>query len=270
MPAKRNTILNPYLNEFVYDQMVKATTEQKIKLGGRLLKYMKNSRVAKAFATKSTIEDKAIMLAKLGVSFSWCLNLSKQKLNEIYEEHSESTASKLSNAMLKEKVFVVTDKQIMSFLGIMAANCHGETYMMNRDFFTMGYKVKEFRKEFSNPTNREIKEGVLIAKDLSRLFLGAMTASRFSDGIFGISSFSLELLMYLYSREKEYITEEEIRSYFGSLYRNFKLTTAIKNLSEAMYIEKGEGDFVRSYKVTAWGADTVLKFERKVFNLEKF
>lgn len=270
MPAKRDVIVNPFVSEFVYDNIVNSTLDQRRHLNGKFARVKRNSRSAKAFSVKATQEEKALVLAKLGVPFAWFFNIDLVKFKELFENRKEFTNAQLSDKMLKENWFVVTDKQFMTFAGLMASNSHSETYMINRDFLKVGYRLKQWRNQYSNTSSTEAKDALPMSKDIAKLMSNAIIYSKYTDGEFGINEPEIAVLLYIYSKNKEFLPLNDLKIQFNGVYRNFKLVKALNELMKAKYVEKGEAEWANQYRITGWGVDIALRFEKKVFSLENY
>lgn len=270
MPAKRDVIVNPFVSEFVYDNIVNSTIEQRRFLNGKYMRIGRNSRAARGFSTKSTAEEKALMLAKLGVPFAWLFNIDEKKLKELFDDQHNFSPVRMTDKLLSEKMFVVTDKQFMQFAGLMASNCHSETYMINRDFLKANYRLKEWKKEYSNTSLSEAKDATPASKDIAKMVSNAIMFSKYTDGEYGINDAEVAVLMFMYSKQKEFIEMDEMRVHFNGIYRNFKLVRCLNTLVKAKYVEKGEGNWDGMYKTTGWGNDIALKFQKRMFALENY
>lgn len=271
MGLRKDIITNPYLSEYVYDVAINLTNEQRKRLDFKHLKALKNSRTTKAFATSSTIEEKAIFLGKVGIEFGWYLNLTKQKLNDIYEKHSGEKMS-LINTMLVDKLMVISNREMMQFLGLMASNCHSDLWMMNREFFNAGHRAAAFKKSFANPTNTAVKETVQFAKENAKFAMDSSMAFDFCVEDFGLTKNSMYILIYLFVKSSYHVEEEQIKNQFRGLTTVDKIGKAIFKLQETKNIEKSSDSSVRRRKfiITGIGRDTVLKFQKKIFNLSNF
>lgn len=268
MPAKRDVLLNPVVSEFVYDCLMKTTVEQKKSLNGKYLKATRTSRTAKAFALKSTMEEKAILLSKLGVQFSWNFNLTKKRLKELFDGKDYVRPSQLADIMLKEKVVIVTDKQIVQYLGLMAANCHSEIWLMNRDFLRAGHLVKDWRKEYFSATVSHVRNSNSTTRGIAKLLVNSIATTKLCESILGIPETSLSVLLYMYSREAEFIPELDVRNFFNNLYRGFKIATAINDLVASKYIERGYLKTEKEYRVTGMGIEAALRFQKRMFSMD--
>lgn len=270
MATKRDVLLNPVISEFIYDCLMRTTVEQKKNLNGKFLKATRTSRTAKSFSVKSTMEEKAILLSKLGVPFSWNFNITKKKLNELFENRKDIKKSQLTDIMLKEKIIIITDKQVNQYLGLMAANCHSEIWLMNRDFLKAGHVLKDWRKEYFNATISHVRNSDRTAKDIAKLVVNSIAVTKLCESIFGIPEPAVSVLLYMFSKEADFITEQEMRVYFFNLYRGFKVTTAINKLLESKFIERGYLSNQKEFKVTAAGMEAALRFEKRMFSMDNF
>jgi hypothetical protein len=270
MPAKRDVIVNPFVSEFIYDVIINATLDQRRILNGKYAKVGRSKRKARAFSVTSTLEEKALMLAKLGVPFAWVFNLEKGKFQELKGSMKQMNTAQISDKMLNEKYFVITDKQFLFFANLMASNSHSETWLMNRDFLNAAYRLSEWKQNYSNIKLSEAKDALPAAREMAKIMMNTIMFSSYADSTFDINEAETAILLYFLSKEKEFIAEDELKLFFNGIYRNFKLVRAINTLLKAKYIEKGEGEWAKQYRITGWGVDIALRFEKKVFSLENY
>ncbi len=270
MPAKKQVILNPFVAEYVYAAIVNSTIEQRKQLNGKFLYATRTAKKAKAFSVNSTDEEKAILLSKLGIDFAWCFNLNKEKLDEMVKASGGQTLSQITKSMVDQKVMVVTSKQQMQFLGLMASNCHSESWLLNRDYLLFGYQAKQWRKVTDPPLNREMKESLVEVRQIAQLMLNTIMASKTIEGMFGINEPAMAVLLYFLSRQKEFVTEHEMKMYFRSLYRDFRIVVSLKMLITGKLIEKRMDVPKPEYRITGIGVSTAMNFQKKVFTLINF
>lgn len=270
MPAKKQIILDPFVSEFVYYCIMNSTVEQRKQLNGKFLYATRTSKKAKTFSVKSTDEEKRILLSKLGIEFAWVFNIDKQKLDTLFETSGKKTLLELNKMMIEQRVMVVTDKQVMTFLGVMASNCHSESWLINREYMSFGYRVKEWRKEYEHPTNREIKESLMSMRDMAKVMLNTILAAKSIEDQFGVSETAMTVLLYLVSRQKEFVTEFEMKTYLRGLYREFRINVALKSLMLSRHIEKNVGATRPEYRITSIGINVAMNFQKKAITLLNF
>lgn len=268
MPTKKDVLIIPAVSEYLYDCLTRATYEQKKNLKLKYAKAVKNSKTAKTFAATSSWEDKAIVLSKLGIEFSFVFNLNKTRLMELYRDKNDLKPGELADYLLREKIMVVTDKQVLHFLNLLASNAHSEVWMMNRDFLKAGYNITDWKKEYFNTNLEEIKGGSRSARDVAKLMSATMLYAKFAPTLLGIQDVSVAVLLYIFSKDKEFIRESEIRLYFNGVYRNFKLGKSINDLLKTKFIEHGHLTKTKEYRITSYGTEAALRFQKKIFGVE--
>ncbi len=172
--------------------------------------------------------------------------------------------------MLSEKVMIVTDKQVIQYLNLMASNCHSEVYMLNRDFLQAGYNLTDWKREHYNTNLQELKDAAATSKEIAKIMCGAMINSKLSFTLFGIPETALTILFFMFSKSKEFILESEIKLQFNGIYRNFKIGKSINELTRANYIEKSVISTEKEYRVTTMGVEVAMRFEKKIFDSQNF
>lgn len=270
MPAKRDVIVDPFVSEFIYDVIINATLDQRRFLNGKYQKVGRSQRKARAFSVTSTLEEKALMLTKLGVSFAWVFGIDKGKFKELMQGMKGMSNTQITDKMLQEKMFVITDKQFAFYSGILAANSHSETWLLNRQFLDAAYRLNEWKQTYGSIPVGEAKNVTPAARYMAKMMLNTIIFSNYVVGAFDINDAEMAVLLYFFSKEKEFLTLDELKSRFNSVYRNFKLIKAVKTLLNAKYIEQGQGEWAKQYRMTGWGVDIALRFEKKVFSLENY
>lgn len=269
MPRKRQLLVNPVLCQYVYDVLLTTTPHERLNLSGKYLKAAKHSKTALTFAVNSTYEEKAILLAKLGKPFFWGVGIDREGLKKLMDENIFGQ-KELTDRAIKDRFVVVADKQFIQFAGLLAASCHGETWMLNRQFLTVGYRMKEWRKEYANTTHSEMKASRQASKDIAKLQVHTLMLSEMVPEICGITKPALDVLLWMFAREREFISLLNLKTVFSGIHRNFKVLSAVTQLRESLYIEKSMLSKDIEYRVTALGADAVMKFQKRVLNAENF
>lgn len=269
MPRKRQLLVNPVLCQYVYDVLLTTTPHERLNLSGKYLKAAKHSKTALTFSVNSTYEEKAILLAKLGKPFFWGIGISRDEMKKLMDENTFGQ-KELTDRAIKDRFVAVADKQFIQFAGLLAASCHGETWMLNRQFLTVGYRMKEWKKEYANTTHTEMKESRQASKEIAKLQVLTLMLSEMVPEICGVTKPALDVLLWMFGREKEFIALRDLKTVFSGIHRNFKVVSSVTQLREANYIEKSYLSKEIEYKVTALGADAVMRFQKRVFNTENF
>jgi len=269
VPKKRQILVNPVINEFVFDCLMTSTVESRKNLTDRYLRAARHSKTATAFANSSTFEEKVILLSKLGINFAWVFNVDEKKVREMMKDNRYEQQNVI-NHMIENKAIVVSDKQFMQYLGLLSSNVHSETWVMNREFLKVGLRMKQWKKEYYNTTHNETRTGRYASMDISKLLFYSSAVSDNMEGIVGITATAMQVLLYMYSKQKEFISLSEVKAVLTGIQRNFKISRSITQLKNAKYIEKSYLSDEPEYKVTALGADAVLRLQKRIFNAENF
>ncbi len=269
MPKKSKIVSNPFLNAYTYDLMYRLNPEQKKLLNGRYLKYAKNSTSATNFSNTADIEERAIFLAKLGVPFAWVFgDLNDKTLTEIYHTYKKEGQAKAMDKIAKQDVFVVTNREIMKLLGLMASNLHTETFLINRGYYKAGYHLKNWKKEIVKPQNESIKEAHADSKELARMMYITMLSQKDIPGFAGITDCGMAILLFLFSKDSHDTPETDIRGKIQPTFPSAKVTLGLKKLVDCQFLERSFRDPKRkAYSITGLGIDMAMKFQKRIFNL---
>ncbi len=269
MPRKKPLLINPVLNQYVYDCLLTATHHERLNLNGKYLRAAKNSKTARTFVANCTDEEKAILLSKLGKSFAWVINIDKKGVQQLMEENVFGQSEMVERA-IKERFIAISDKQILQYINLMAANTHSETWMLNREFLALGFRVKEWRKQYNNTTVTEVKAASLITKDYCKNIIFTLLMGDKTEEISGVHRYSFLILVYMCSRQSEFISLSDIKLFFSKIHKNFKTVRGITQLLEVKYIEKSYLTKDVEYRVTGLGVDAIMRFQKRILNAENF
>jgi hypothetical protein len=269
MPKKSKIVSNPFLNAFTYDVAYGLTPEQKRNLNGRYLKYVRNDKTATTFANTADIEERAIFFAKIGMPFAWVFgDLNNDALTEIYHTYKKQGQAKALDKTAEQKVFVVTNREIMRLLGLMASNVHTETYMLNRDFHKAGYHTQNWKKEIVVPHNEAVKEGLHSSRELARILTTTLLSVKDIPAFAGITDCSMAILLFLFSKDSADTLEIDIRAKIQPSFMPSKVTLGLRKLVECQYLERSFRDTKKiAYSITAIGISVAMRFQKRLFDL---
>lgn len=258
---------DPLFNEFVFDVIVHSTAKERTKLSNKEKRNLRSATTTKHFVNKTTIDEKLILLQKLGVSYAVVIQrvktLMPHQLKKMYKDHKSELTEETISDLLQTKLFVMTDKRVSYFLNLMDAACHSETYMLNRDFYLIGNEMNY--KDSPYPSNIEINEGLQHQRVINKFLLSGFNALRDVQGNTKIGDLDLKILMYLFLKKDRYMYRTDLNKYFRYQYKMTILAAALKRLQIAAHIDASPHfDKVPSYMITSTGIDVVLSFIRKV------
>lgn len=264
--AKKTLISDFNFNEFCYDIIFHSSAKDRAKLSEKELREISTDKRAKKYTTKSTFDEKLIMLAKLGCSYSFIVsrtkNLSLAKLKELYKEHLLELSEGTITDTLKSNLFVVGDKNVIYFLNLMGDICHSDTYMLNRDFHRVGHHVLDWGNPESM-THEDVKEVSDCVSIINKLALNTSMLLQQVKGLTKLSDLDLNILMLLFNKRIGNLSRSSVDRYFNPTYKKTLISAALKRLVMGAYIDKGLYSEIPTYSITSLGIDTVMEFHRK-------
>lgn len=267
MPNKL-LVRNPALNEFCFDILYSLTWEQKKKLSKPFLYIAKSERRTKTFSEFSTLDEKVRLFSELGfenaiVFFQDKLN-SVNSLKVILEKYEQNKIASASKDIAAIKVFVSSDKTVKWLLGLMADTISHKSYFLNLEFNRVGYHVKGWKPKRDIPGSRQLNETIESADLVVNTILNACVSMSFIDGLLGIDSYQMKILLYLYGYRHTHIEKERIWDYFAGDFTKQKTTSTMKRLYLNKYVSKHADLSNLRYTITASGIDCVNIFVQRI------
>lgn len=271
MPNKRIVVNSPILNEVVFDYLYNLTPEQKLKFSPKELRAVKSAKKAREYAEKLTIDEKLLLLAKVGVKFAFVLHSSERfmqrEIKERHDRYKEMSKDKLVQELSDERVVVLTDKVLTNFLTVMGDLTHSDVYLLNLDFHKVGRSINQWKPN-TPPNSPMMSELLEYAALINRLSLNVAIEVKRIKGVSEIADLDILLLMYFYENQKKYVTRGTIELHFGGIYKKTLITAAIKRLFEKLYIERNPVySTIHEYQITSLGISTIMDFHKRNLKL---
>lgn len=261
---------NPFLNEYLYTIIYSLTDEQRKTLSKATLRLLSTSTKTKNFVTNSTEEEKKRLLTELG--YEWSLIImprgvkSVVELKRMMEQVNKGRSALGSEYLVKQKMFITSDKQLMYMLGIAAQTISHDNYFLNLDLLKVGNTLKKWKKRVGEEKQDDSLEAIQDADTLDKVIINAMDLYDCSMGLIGITPNELRVLQYFCTRRHAYIEKDEITQRFKGRITASAITTAVKKLFFGSYIRKGGNNRPPKYTITASGIDVVSKFRNRVLS----
>ena len=272
MISKRKILIDaPILNELVFDYIFTLTKEQKSKFSPKELRAVKTAKKARHFAETSTIDEKLLLLAKMGVEYSFVLHKREHPIDNVadikarYDKYKKMSKEDVLKDMACEKFVVITDRQISNFMSIMGNNSNSPIFMLNMDYHRTGRFLNNWKK-YSVGENLDGKqESLEFARVINKYTLLVSMALKNIQGYFMMSDIDINLLMFFYDRQGKYTPREIVENAFLGQYKITILTAAIKRLIEKVLIEKNPVKKLMKpeYQITGLGIQVVMDFHTK-------
>jgi hypothetical protein len=267
MSTKRILINSPVINELTFDYLFSLTSEQREKFAPKELRAIKTAKKARQFVEKTTLDEKLLTLAKLGVGFSFILHnnnpLTARHIKEKYEKYKDMAKDKYLQEMTNEKFVVLTDRVLINFLNVLGNLSHSDMYLLNLDFHKIGQFIHQW-KRFDRPDTNSIQEAIEYAKLINRFSLNVAIQVKKVKGVSEIADLDLLLLMYFYDLKAQYVRRETVEAHFGGIYKKTLIASALKRLVEKLLIDRNPiFSNIVEYQITSLGNSSVMNFHRK-------
>lgn len=268
--ATKTLINDPLISEFLFDVIWAATQKDKAKLSERQLRNITTVKRAKRYSSYTTLDEKLIMLSKLGVSFALTVFRTKthspKQLKELFEKYKANLDEDAVTDVLKSGLALTTDREIQCFSNLLGALCHSDTYMLNRDFYKAGLHAQRW-KDTPHPTTENVREAMADFEVVNKMFLKFSLFLKHIKGVTNIGDVDFNILMFLFTKRNTYAHRKEIDIYFKPNYKPALIAAALKRLLENVLIEKSPMTLLRdSYMITGTGIEEIMTAHKRTLN----
>lgn len=258
----------PILNDFLYDVLYAATSEEKSALPRAIKAKVRTHTKAKMFANKSCLEEKLAVLSALGCGFSLTVfdtkRNKKKAIGQIVEKYAGLQGSKLVSELSGDGVYVVCDRQFAYSQGLMADASNSIVYAQNLLLNKAGYHLHGWKKKIKAGETEVAKEHYKISNYLAETLLNTIVNSEYIETISDVNKNDFKILSYLYMKQGRYVQYEElVHRFSGNLSLN-KVTGCCRRLLNGYMIQKPPKPGPGEYQITAAGIRAVSNFWKQI------
>lgn len=267
MSVRERVLINtPILNEFVFDLVFNASETDKQSFTLRQRRQTATPKKTKAFATNSTIDQKLMLLSKLGVGYNIVFgkpkDISRRAIKELYKKMEGKSSDVITENLLSEGICVINDRTVTLFMNMLGNMCDTETYMINRDFHKVAYHVRDW-KDFDHPTNEDLTETKESVYVISKMILNfAMMKKEFS-GVGQLGEIDLCILNFLFSKRNACVKKTVIIDYFLGVYKKTIVNASLSRLFRSSKIDRSPTD-PDDYSITSLGIESIMRVLKKI------
>lgn len=266
MPKKLVSIPDHVLNEYIFDLLWNITTEERRHLNRRQLNALVSAGAAKRYVTSTGLEDKLVLLAKMGVEFGLYFgNIDGKRISRLQETHKKKGGDAVIKEMQEERIFILSSREVCQFMNLLSSYAHSENYMLNRQFLKVAHRLNKW-KEWKSELNDEYAESVEASKEIARFSYQLLNMTKYMDGLTGVSTDSLMILLYLFRFKSNFVEDGELMMRIVPSITKNKYTYAIKKMEKEFFIERKAATKNKQWQITAKGVDTVMKFQKTLLN----
>lgn len=262
MVRKKTLIGDNIVNELAFDTLFHLSQPDKSHLlTAPELRATKTAKAARTFANGMTLDEKMILLAKIGITYSLIIHNTDWKLKKFFEKYKDLTKGQQLDDASKTKLVICNDRIVVNFLNVMANITHSDGYLLNMDFHRVGNFLNTWKDAVPNADN--IAEALDYAKIINKFALVQNMAMKSIRGVTDIGDLDFNILCFLYDVGARYSTRTAIDNYFGGVYKKTLITAAIKRLAEKSLIERNPTVRAPEYQITGPGTTAVMDFHSK-------
>jgi len=259
---RKTVIHNPIINELAFDALFHLSQPDKVHLlTAKELRATKTARKARHYVGQMTLDEKAILFAKIGISYTLEIHPTDWKRKEWYEKIKDLTKAQQLTEASSIKVVMLNDRKVVNFLNMMANLTHSDGYLLNMDFHRVGHFINTWKDAIPDADN--IAEAQDYAKMVNKLALVQNMAMKSVRGVSDIGDLDLNILMYLYDAGARYVNRGTLDNYFAGVYKKTLITASIKRLIEKLLIERNPAVRIPEYEITGTGSTAVTDFHTK-------
>ncbi len=262
MGARRTLVNDIVINELAFDALFHlAQPEHRDKLTAVELRAATSAKTARFWSENTTLDEKLMLFAKIGISGTFFLHPIKWKYKKEIEKFREMTKGEQLDMMAKTKLVAVSDKQIANTLSVMSKISHSDTYILNMDFHRVGNFVTKWKDQRANV--EKLTAAFDGASEINRLSFSLIMALKTIKGKTRFFDLDIILLMFFYENKDGYVSRTTIEDGFGGVFKKTLITAAIKRLTVTTMIERSPLTNEPEYQITALGITTVMDFHAK-------
>lgn len=262
-------VADPYMNEYIFHCIVTTPPEELRKLPPDLLAETKSVQKIKSFIQKASLERKLQMLSCLGGAFSLVLHppkyVNKKKIATVLKHFQEGRRLDDVNEMIKDKVYVITDKEVMAAFTVMSQNCHSETYSLNKDYSLISTEIVHEKFAVKDATDQDILEVMEDYRLMLKLLLNNLVNQSYDHGMTSFKPQEIMVLMYLFLYRNKYMHEKDIVKYFITQLSTYHTKAAIRSLEKSAYIQRFPRTY--TYTLTGLGVHLIAAYTRRIVSL---
>ncbi len=257
---------DPYFSEFVFHCITTASRQSKLRVPFDLDKFVKTQSAAKGFAEKASLEQRLVMLSRLGINWKIWLapqdGMDKKIMVETLEKYKEDNRLESVNKMIGEKHFVFGDRDLMIILGMMSQNCHSETYRVNREYSKMAREIIDGEERMANVDL--MKSSFEDYRILLRFCFAALMNQDFFDGECSFSQKDIMILQFLMLNRNGFVEMGTMVKKFNQ-YKKVTITNTVYKLFKTKYVEKFPGK--NSYCISNTGIQVINNYINRVVDI---
>jgi hypothetical protein len=275
MPVRKNIVFPARFYEWFFDLLTSIPKEIRRSLNDTELSALRTKSEIKRFAQNSIIDKKLTLLTKLGLDWSLIVFDPKKfdikTLEKVYRQYSINGAPLDNiNDMIRQQVFVLSSKEIALSLGMMASNCHGNTFRINMEITKVNDALAHIdkRREMAE-SNQSKQSSVTDAAYLrmARMMFYGMDAENYFLAVHGLLPVEVKILCILYQKPNNYYRVTALQERLKHSHQPTTVAARARILFEQNYLERlPVSTKTPSYQIKAKGILALCDYLNRMAN----
>lgn len=266
--------VQPFLNDFLYDILYHASTEQKRKLPKRYAKKLRDGATTRRLVEHTYFEEKMDILQGLG--YTWFLVFHEdtrtdfRNLKEVFEKYRAEEGKTTLQSVVEKKMYVSSDRKFCYQLGLMADSANSPNYSQSLLLNKAGYHIQKWKKQMKGPITDTAREHMEITKYLMEMLLNMALELEYIDDFLGITRNDIKILSYLYIKQNIFVDYGQIVQRFSNNLSLTKITGCLRRLCQKGMVNKTPKANEKRYQISAYGLMSVATFYKNVLKANEF
>ena len=271
MRTEKFHIEDPVFQEFLYSLLYNTTIEARRIIPPRYLKFIKNEGKAKDFIRRVNPEEAKALLSYLGVRHFQVFvaenNVNFKDLKQILDKFKNKEAISALKDIVEHKLFITSDKEFITLLGLVSQTIHHKSYTMNLELSRTGYHLHGWAKRLEHHPSKDMLENANI---LAKTLLSGALKLENSDFLFSLRPMEVQILLYLYPLKHTYVPLNQLYTAFSGYLTKLKITGCLKNLLASQHIQRSAITKEKEYTISGVGVRVVNDYMQAVLHANNF
>lgn len=265
---KKRIIQTPGLDEYLYHEMYSFTGVKE--MPPALRRHFVSDKVAMKFAEYSNLEEKITMIAAMGLEFFIGFRekrVTPDALRDVVKKIKKEGASAARTEALGNNLYFFSSADYWRAITLMASTTNSASYSMDLELRKAFRPMHKWENKLKYRDLDAFKRDSVTVQFYSRLYHNINMNRKLVEHNFALNESEMDLLQYLYTNNKNYVTHDKIWNDMMYLYPKTQITKAITKLRDDLLIDRNPMVNQNEYQITGLGILKATQFLRKVLSI---
>lgn len=272
MASKGNLWIVPVLNEYFFNLMATANDHQKSILNFNELRHFRSPEAIRRFVDNESLDRKMLLIARLGFSFTFTIHDDGFDVPALFDKVKDQAREagarvQLIENQVKEKVFVLSSRDLLLSSHMAAQNSQSQVYTLNMQYKALHYDFKTMK---ADSTASGVTDAIDGFDKQSKVVLEAISVLDEIETLAGVSEYELKILLALYPYRHTFTDIDKVAKLIHVVDRNKGVAKVAGFLEAKGYIARQPGfakkNKQRKFMIMEKGINAVAKYLHYVHN----